>query len=262
MTKQLFDIHQQVNKGDHATVGIRLADHTFFECGAVVQELDDDKLALELLEALLDGAVARRVVLEVTEHANVDDYEALCVRLDRLRERGVRLAVDDAGAEARPRRPAPLIAAREPPVGSGSPHVKELTASQQAGAAPCMHQNWTGALSRPHGHVGHQRCTQMQRSATEGARGTRGFTLIEVMITVAIVAILAAVAVPQYTRYIQRGNLVEATNALAEYRVRMEQFYQDNGSYGAGGFAPVLRLGGVRLGARGEVGDLSVTEVE
>lgn len=67
-------------------------------------------------------------------------------------------------------------------------------------------------------------------------RRAHGFTLIEVLIVCTVLAILAAVAVPQYTRYIQRGNLVEATNALAEYRVRMEQFYQDNRSYnGAGG---------------------------
>lgn len=62
-----------------------------------------------------------------------------------------------------------------------------------------------------------------------------GFTLIEVLIVMTVLAILAAVAIPQYTRYIQRGNLVEATNALAEYRVRMEQFYQDNRSYNNAG---------------------------
>jgi prepilin-type N-terminal cleavage/methylation domain-containing protein len=63
----------------------------------------------------------------------------------------------------------------------------------------------------------------------------RGFTLIEVLIVMTVLAILAAVAIPQYSRYIQRGNLVEATNALAEYRVRMEQFYQDNRSYNNAG---------------------------
>jgi len=63
-----------------------------------------------------------------------------------------------------------------------------------------------------------------------------GFTLIEAMVTCAIVAILSAIALPSYSRYVTRGNLVEGTNALSEYRVRMEQFYQDNRSYqNAGG---------------------------
>jgi len=62
-----------------------------------------------------------------------------------------------------------------------------------------------------------------------------GFTLIELMVVVAIVAILTAIAVPAYTRYVQRGDLVEATQGLSQYRVQMEQYYQDNGNYGTGG---------------------------
>lgn len=46
-----------------------------------------------------------------------------------------------------------------------------------------------------------------------------------------LLGILAAIAIPNYSRYVTRGNLVEATNALSEYRVRMEQFYQDNRAY-------------------------------
>jgi len=60
-----------------------------------------------------------------------------------------------------------------------------------------------------------------------------GFTLIELMITVAIVAILAAVALPSYSDYIRRSQASEATGQLSLYRTRMEQYYQDNRSYGA-----------------------------
>jgi len=62
----------------------------------------------------------------------------------------------------------------------------------------------------------------------------RGFTLIEIMITVAILAILAGIAVPQYADYVTRGQLPEAQAGLAAYRVAMEQYYQDNRNYGPG----------------------------
>ncbi len=61
----------------------------------------------------------------------------------------------------------------------------------------------------------------------------RGFTLIELMVAVAIVAIIATVAYPQYTDSVRRSRLVEATGALASARVRLEQYYQDNRNYGS-----------------------------
>jgi type IV pilus assembly protein PilE len=60
-----------------------------------------------------------------------------------------------------------------------------------------------------------------------------GFTLIEVMITVAIVAILAAVALPSYNGYILRGQQTDAFNSLSDFRTKMEQYYQDNRKYGS-----------------------------
>ena len=61
-----------------------------------------------------------------------------------------------------------------------------------------------------------------------------GFTLIEVMIVVAIIGILAAVALPSYNDYIRRGQIPEAFSALSDYRTKMEQYYQDNRNYGSG----------------------------
>jgi len=59
----------------------------------------------------------------------------------------------------------------------------------------------------------------------------RGFTLIELMVAVAVVAILAAVALPAYTRYVARSRVPPGLDALSAYAVRMEQYYQDTGSY-------------------------------
>lgn len=59
----------------------------------------------------------------------------------------------------------------------------------------------------------------------------KGFSLIELMIVVAIVAILASVALPAYQDYVTRGKIPDAISNLATKRVRMEQFFQDNHSY-------------------------------
>ena len=60
---------------------------------------------------------------------------------------------------------------------------------------------------------------------------SRGFTLIEVMITVAIVALLASIALPSYRDYVTRGNVPQATARLSTLSVQMEQYFQDNRSY-------------------------------
>ena len=61
-----------------------------------------------------------------------------------------------------------------------------------------------------------------------------GFTLIELMVAVAVIGILAAVALPSYTDYLRRGRLPEAFTFLSNYQVTMEQYYQDNRAYGTG----------------------------
>lgn len=61
-----------------------------------------------------------------------------------------------------------------------------------------------------------------------------GFSLIELMIVVAIVGILASIALPAYQNYVRRSKTSEAFGTLADLRVKMEQFYLDNRSYGTG----------------------------
>jgi type IV pilus assembly protein PilE len=58
-----------------------------------------------------------------------------------------------------------------------------------------------------------------------------GFTLIELMITVAIVAILSAIAIPAYSEYVMRARITEATTALSDQRLKMERYFQDNRRY-------------------------------
>lgn len=77
-----------------------------------------------------------------------------------------------------------------------------------------------------------QRMPPMDRRTSRGQ--VRGFTLIELVIAVAVVAILTAVALPSYRAYIIRGNIPEATSNLASKQVQMEQFFQDNRTYVGG----------------------------
>ncbi|WP_431109701.1 type IV pilin protein [Variovorax paradoxus] len=70
----------------------------------------------------------------------------------------------------------------------------------------------------------------------------KGFTLIELMITVAIVGILAAIAYPSYTEYVMRSRRVEGQNLLNDAAARQERFRAQNGVYAGAGELDKLKL--------------------
>lgn len=76
------------------------------------------------------------------------------------------------------------------------------------------------------------------QSGSTSKLSQKGFTLIELMIVVAVIGILAAIAMPSYTDYVKRGKAAEATSTLANLRVQMEQYFQDNRTYAGGPCAP------------------------
>lgn len=64
-----------------------------------------------------------------------------------------------------------------------------------------------------------------------GKRRQTGFTLIEVMIAVAVVAILAAIAYPSYSRYVERARVTDGQAAVMEIAAQMERCYTVTADY-------------------------------
>ncbi len=62
-------------------------------------------------------------------------------------------------------------------------------------------------------------------------RTDRGFSFLELMITVAVAAIIAAIAVPSYQEHTRKSRRAAATAALIDATSRQEQFFLDNKTY-------------------------------
>ena len=83
-------------------------------------------------------------------------------------------------------------------------------------------------------------------------RRQQGFTIIELMIVVVVIAVLSAIALPSYTDYVTRSKFAEAYAHLADLRVKMEQYYLDNKRYSS-------NAGGGRFSTRTASAGMSVS---
>jgi type IV pilus assembly protein PilE len=100
------------------------------------------------------------------------------------------------------------------------------------------------------------RTADRTRPAPRAGRCARGFSLTELMITLAIISILASIALPSYRNYVMRAHRGDATQALLRIAAQQEKYYIQNNSYAA-----TLDADGLDMDAKSENGwyDLSVT---
>lgn len=65
----------------------------------------------------------------------------------------------------------------------------------------------------------------------DGQRGRRGFTLVELLVVMAIIALLLTLAVPRYFHSVEVSREAVLQQNLAQTRRALDQFYGDNGRY-------------------------------
>src|SRR4029450_7655918 len=100
------------------------------------------------------------------------------------------------------------------------------------------------------------RAADRTRAGPRVGRCAHGFSLTELMITLAIIATLASIALPSYRNYVIRSHRGDATQALLRIAAQQEKYYIQNNSY-----ASTLDAGGLDMDTKSENGwyDLSVT---
>ena len=96
--------------------------------------------------------------------------------------------------------------------------------------------------------------TKFDRAATRRNK-TRGFTLIELMVVVSIIAIIAALVYPSYRENVRKARRADAQGVMFELTQWMERFYTENGRYhqtragtAVGGLVPVFLLASPKEG--------------
>ncbi|MFI8397145.1 pilus assembly protein [Pseudomonas sp. Choline-02u-1] len=62
-------------------------------------------------------------------------------------------------------------------------------------------------------------------------RSSRGFTLIEIMIVIAIIGIILTISIPSYNEYVKKGRRAEVVSLLSEQAQTLERFYTRNNAY-------------------------------